>query len=134
MASMAVSDLRIIDQVGTTIGAGAIVRHLDRALVLDAVYRRDAWTLVLMTNSFSAPGQSTASAFRTASVGTVLVARTRAPRRRRGHTRAPKAALLSTTDKLAELMVSLPVTNDLSFSDLDPVAGLAARGVASPLE
>ena len=51
---------------------GAVVRHLGRAFVHDTVYRRAAGTLVLVAaDSSSAPGQSTASALRAASLGPV---------------------------------------------------------------
>jgi len=69
---------------------GPAVRHLGRALIHDTVYRRAARTLVLVaTNGSSAPGQSNASGYPTASRGTGLAATGRGPRRR-GHNRTPK--------------------------------------------
>ena len=74
---------------------GPVVRHLDRALVHDTVYRRAARTLVLVAaNSAPPPRQCIASVVRTASAGAVLAAKGGGPRRRRGHNRAPEAVRL----------------------------------------
>ena len=48
MMSMVVSDLRVVGQVGTTIGLGPAVRHLGDPIVHDAVDRRAARALVLV--------------------------------------------------------------------------------------
>ena len=54
MMSMAVSDLTVIGQVGTTIGAGPAVRHPDRPVVHDAVDRRAAGQVVLVATAGAA--------------------------------------------------------------------------------
>jgi len=71
---------------------GPAVRHLGRALIHDTVYRRAARTLVLVaTDCSSAPGQSNASGYPTASRGTGRAATGRGPRRR-GHNRTLKVS------------------------------------------
>src|SRR5271163_2746814 len=50
MASMVVSDLRIIGQVGTTIGLGLMFDTLVGPLVHDTLHRRPARTLVLVAD------------------------------------------------------------------------------------
>ena len=70
MASMAVSDLRIIGQVGTTIGLGLLFDTLAVSRVHDPVYRRAARTLVLVAaDSSSPPAQPDASVPTTAPGG-----------------------------------------------------------------
>ena len=53
MASMVVSDLRMIGQMGTTIGLGLLFDTLIVRVVHDAVHRRAAGTLVLVARRFA---------------------------------------------------------------------------------
>ena len=97
MASMVVSDLRIIGQIGTTIASGSDVRHLDRACVHDAVDRRAARTLVLVAaTSAPPPRQRPARAVR-APLGCTSIHAWEAAPRRRGpdHGRDPEAFRLA---------------------------------------
>lgn len=48
MASMAVSELRVIGQVGTTIGLGLLFRYPGGPIVHDAIHRSAARSLVLV--------------------------------------------------------------------------------------
>ncbi len=71
MMSMVVSDLRVVGQVGTTIGLGLLFDTLGDPIVHDTVHRRAPRTLVLV----AAAGASTPAA------GAVAVARCRNSRR-----------------------------------------------------
>ena len=51
MMTMAVSELTVIGQVGTTIGLGPAVRHADRPVADDAVHRRAAGQVVLVATT-----------------------------------------------------------------------------------
>ena len=79
MASMMVSDVISIGQVGTTIAVGLAVRHLGRPRVHDTIYRGAAGPLVLVAATGSVPPrQHDAPTDRTASVGARVVAEPRA--------------------------------------------------------
>ena len=55
MASMVVSDLRIIGQIGTTIALGLLFDTLIVCLFHDTVHRRAARTLVLVAATSAPP-------------------------------------------------------------------------------
>src|SRR5690242_17598671 len=55
MASMVISDLVIIGQIGTTIGLGVAVRHIGGAVADDAVHRGAPGPLVLVATTSAQP-------------------------------------------------------------------------------
>ena len=57
MMSFAISELKVLAQVGTTIGAGPAVRHPGGPSVHDAVDRRTARPMVLVAADMSGPGR-----------------------------------------------------------------------------
>ena len=134
MAAMVVSDLRIIGQVGSTIGLGLLFDTLDRALVHDAVDRRFARTLVLVpASSAPSPGQSDASACGTAPTGAVIAAKGGGPRRRRGHHRTaesvrPDAGFASFAILIAAMSPSLQAAREDERAWATTNLALAAAG------
>ena len=92
MASMVVSDLRIIGQIGTTIALGLlfdtlIVRSFMTPSIAALLGRWFWWPQRVRPR----PASALLRAVRAPSAGTVLAAKGGAPRRRRRHNRAPEA-------------------------------------------
>ncbi len=101
MASMVFSDLRIIGQVGTTIGLGLlfdtlVVRSFMTPSIAALLGRWFWWPQIVRPR----PASPNASVFGTASAGTVIAANGGAPRRRRGHNRTPNCVRLGGPHRL----------------------------------
>ena len=130
MASMVVSDLRIIGQVGTTIGLGLlfdtlVVRSFMTPSIAALLGRWFWWPQIVRPR----PASQMLRPVGTASAGTVFAAKGGAPRRRRGHNRAaeavrPEAGFAS----LASWMISGLASPPRAFFELS-VSGHRARRV-----